>query len=193
MDVVRPLIVTERLELVAPQPAMADAVLDFFDRNHEHLVRWDPPTPPRFYTVDFHRERLEAGATAFKLGSAWRWWLRLRGQPRRVIGNMHFSQVVRGVLQATMLGYSLDAECEGHGLMREALDAGIGEVFSPAANLHRIQANVRPENTRSLALLQRLGFEQEGVAREYLYIDGAWRDHVVHALHNTQFSGVPTS
>jgi ribosomal-protein-alanine N-acetyltransferase len=50
---------------------------------------------------------------------------------------------------------------------------------------------VRPENLRSVALLQRLGFDDEGLAREYLYIDGAWRDHRLFALRNAEFRGVP--
>ena len=66
--------------------------------------------------------------------------------------------------------------------MREALQATLADAFSPRVGLHRVQANVRPENTRSLALLDRLGFEREGLAREYLFIDGAWRDHVLHEL-----------
>jgi len=45
-----------------------------------------------------------------------------------------------------------------------------------------VQANARPENARSLRLLDRLGFEREGYARQYLFIDGAWRDHVLTAL-----------
>jgi len=50
---------------------------------------------------------------------------------------------------------------------------------------------VRPENGRSVALLQRLGFEDEGLAREYLFINGAWRDHRMFALRNAAFKGVP--
>ncbi|NJN00832.1 MAG: 30S ribosomal protein S5 alanine N-acetyltransferase, partial [Aquincola sp.] len=53
--------------------------------------------------------------------------------------------------------------------------------------LRRVQANVLPDNTRSLALLDRLGFAREGLAREYLFIDGAWRDHVLTALVNPQW------
>jgi ribosomal-protein-alanine N-acetyltransferase len=86
-----------------------------------------------------------------------------------------------------MLGYSIDAELEGRGLMREALAAAIAEVFSPTVNLHRIQANVRPENARSLTLLDALGFVREGLAREYLFIDGAWRDHVMTARTNADY------
>jgi ribosomal-protein-alanine N-acetyltransferase len=79
-----------------------------------------------------------------------------------------------------MLGYSIDAAHEGRGLMREALEAVLADAFG-RLGLHRVQANVRPENARSLALLARLGFEREGLAREYLFIDGAWRDHVMTA------------
>jgi ribosomal-protein-alanine N-acetyltransferase len=75
--------------------------------------------------------------------------------------------------------------------MREALHAVIEHAFSPAVHLHRIQANVRPENGRSVRLLQRLGFEDEGLAREYLFIDGAWQDHRMFALRNADFRGVP--
>jgi ribosomal-protein-alanine N-acetyltransferase len=57
-------------------------------------------------------------------------------------------------------------------------------MFSPRVALHRLQAAHLPENRRSAAVLARLGFEREGVARRYLFIHGEWRDHVVHALVN---------
>ena len=78
--------------------------------------------------------------------------------------------------QGASLGYALDAAHQGAGLMHEALQAVIGEAFGPL-NLHRLQAAYRPENTRSAAVLQRLGFRELGLARDYLFIDGAWRDH----------------
>ena len=65
--------------------------------------------------------------------------------------------------------------------MSEALRAATAHVFS-AMELHRIEANYLPENLRSGRLLLRLGFEVQGYARRYLYIDGAWRDHVLTAL-----------
>ncbi|MCK6430817.1 MAG: GNAT family N-acetyltransferase, partial [Burkholderiaceae bacterium] len=72
------------------------------------------------------------------------------------------------------------------GLMTEALAACIDFAFG-ALRLHRIQANYMPENERSGRLLARLAFEREGYAKDYLFIDGAWRDHVLTARLNRTF------
>jgi ribosomal-protein-alanine N-acetyltransferase len=90
----------------------------------------------------------------------------------------------RPLSERDALGYSVDQAHEGQGIMREALEAALDEVFSERCLLHRVQANVRPENCRSIALLERLRFEREGRSRNYLFIDGAWRDHLNYARLN---------
>jgi ribosomal-protein-alanine N-acetyltransferase len=60
-------------------------------------------------------------------------------------------------------------------------------MFSPRVNLHRIQAAYRPENWRSAEVLKRLGFQDEGLATDYLFIDDQWRVHRVSALLNKGF------
>lgn len=102
-----------------------------------------------------------------------------RGGP--IVGIINVSQIVRGAFQAAVIGYSLDGCAEGRGLMTEALEAVIDYAFD-GLELHRLMANYRPENTRSAAVLERLGFIKEGYAKEYLFIDGAWRDHVLTSL-----------
>ena len=183
----RPLIATERLLLRAAEPAQADAVCDFHVRNRAHFAPWDPPTGEAFFTAAFQAERLQQAAEAFAAGTGYRYWLTLHEAPERVVGSVHFSQIARGAFHNAVLGYALDAELQGRGLMTEALRAGIAEMFSPAVNLHRVQASHRPDNTRSAATLRRLGFHAEGLARQVLFIDGAWRDHVVTALLNPAF------
>jgi len=183
----RPLILTPRLMLSASQPALADAVADFHRRNRAHFAPWDPPTPERFFTPGFQLERLRQAAEAFTANTAYRWWLLPREAPQQVIGSVHVSQIARGAFQSAMLGYALDEQAQGQGLMHEALQAAIAEVFGHGVNLHRLQANHRPENLRSAAVLARLGFQVEGLAPNYLYIDGAWRDHVLTALLNPAF------
>ena len=64
-------------------------------------------------------------------------------------------------------------------------------MFSPHINLHRIQAAVRPENWRSVEVLKRLGFSDEGLAPDYLFIDGLWRTHRLTALLNRRFAAPP--
>jgi len=96
---------------------------------------------------------------------------------------MGFSQIVRGIFLSTYLGYSLDGEYINKGYMTEALEAGISYVFSEL-RLHRIEANVMPRNGASLKVLEKLGFQKEGLARKYLKINGVWEDHVHMTLLN---------
>ncbi|HSI59013.1 MAG TPA: GNAT family N-acetyltransferase [Ideonella sp.] len=180
-------IVTARLVLKAGAAALAPAVADYQRRNREHFAPWDPPSPESFYTTEAQAERIKQGLKAFADGSGYRWWLVLQEAPERVIGSVHFSQVSRGAFQSCTLGYALDAEAQGRGLMHEALAAGIKEMFSPRINLHRVQAAYQPDNARSAAVLQRLGFKAQGLAHDYLYIAGAWRDHLVMALTHPGF------
>ena len=189
-------ITTARLRLVAGDPGLAPAVCEFQRRNRAHFARWDPPTADSFYTLESQSARVALGITAFQNDTAYRWWLidatrcggsRLPSSDVEVIGSLHFSQVSRGAFQSAMLGYALDEAYVGQGLMSEAIAAGLEEVFSPRVNLHRVQAAYRPENLRSARVLERLGFHKEGLAPDYLYIDGAWRNHIVTSLRNPAF------
>ncbi|MFM7532494.1 MAG: GNAT family N-acetyltransferase [Rubrivivax sp.] len=182
-----PCLLTPRLRLLPAHEDLACAVAAYHGRNAQHLAPWDPPSPPDFATEAFQRERLRQAVAEARAGTVWRWWLQRSTEPSPLVGSVGLSQIARGPFQNAMLGYGIDAGFEGQGLMREALQAVIAHAFGAEVNLHRIQANVRPENTRSVGLLQRLGFEDEGLARDYLFINGAWRDHRMFALRNAAF------
>jgi len=143
---------------------------------------------PDTFTLEGQTERMVSAAENFEQGIAWHWNMSLKSLDNQMIGYVNFSQVYRGVSQSCMLGYALGQDAEGKGLMHEALRATINEVFSERGRLHRIQANVVPENARSLQVLERLGFLIEGTARDYLFIGGSWREHVMTALHNPLFT-----
>lgn len=175
---------TQRLLLRAPSVAQAAAVCDYQRRNSAHLAPWDPPYPPDFLELEATALRLAQGEAAFAAGTTWRYWFSLKEDPERIVGQAQLSQPSRGPFQNVILGYSLDQAAQGQGLMREALGALLDLAFGPVLDLHRIQAAVRPDNHRSRAVLQALGFVQEGLSRRYLFIDGAWRDHEVWALLN---------
>ena len=190
-SIARPRLETARLELVAADPALAPQVLDFFERNRAHFAPWDPPTPAGFFTLRAQTDRLVKGREHFAAGDAYRYWMRLGADPSCIVGQIHFSAIVRGSFHSALLGYGIAREFEGQGLMHEALQAGIAEMFSARVQLHRLQAAHLPENHRSAAVLARLGFEREGLARKYLYIDGTWRDHVINALLDDSLEAPP--
>jgi len=186
-DTAEPLLLTARLRLVAASEDQAGALAAFHDRNRTHLAPWDPPTDPSFFTEAEQARRLRENAAAFAAGTGYRWLLQPIGDTTRVIGTINFSNIVRGAFQSCTLGYALDQAFEGQALMTEALRCAIGEVFSPRINLHRIQAAYRPENWRSAEVLKRLGFHDEGLSNDYLFIDGVWRVHRLTALLNRNF------
>lgn len=105
-----------------------------------------------------------------------------------VIGTCSISNIVRGVFQSCHMGYSVDKDFEGQGRMQELAQYTIDFVFAEL-KLHRIIANHMPENKRSEALLNRLGFEREGYAKRFLQIDGEWEDHVLNSLINKDYPG----
>lgn len=184
-------LVTPRLRLQASDETMAAAVADYFARNRAHFAPWDPPLPAAHGEPGFHAGQLGEQRHQFDSGLGWSFWLMPHdapaGDPPRVIGKITLSNIVRGPFQSCNLGYGLDAQQQGRGLMHEALAAVIAAAFAPQANLHRIQAAVRPDNPRSLALVRRLGFHDEGLARDYLFNGGRWRDHRIFTRLNPDF------
>lgn len=182
-------LVTERLELIMPPPAMAARVAAYHRANREHHAPWSPTRSDMFFTETWWRQRLALARSEREADSGLRFVLVLGNDPTGpVIGECNFSNFVRGAFQACHLGYSIGREHEGKGYMTEALRATIAHVFGEL-DLHRVMANYRPENERSARLLARLGFVQEGIARDYLFIDGAWRDHVLTSLVNASHPG----
>ena len=175
---------TPRLVLRASDVSLAKAVADYLGRNRDAHATWNPPMPEAVFTEAGQLERLAAAVKAEVEGTQIGWFLCPGDEPDRVIGHLRFSQIFRGVFHSAMLGYSIDAAHEGRGLMREGLEAALADIFGPRVRLHRVQANTLVDNVRSLGLLERLGFQREGLSKNYLFINGAWRDHVLTARIN---------
>ena len=180
---------TERLVVRLVQPGMHAPMARFLSDNFEgHLDRWSPPAAPEFFTEAFWIERLPTSVDDYSGDRAVRFAMQLRGSPLdgQIIGSCNYTNIVRGAFHACHLGYQVARDHQGRGIMAEALRATNAFMFD-RMRLHRIMANFRPENERSRQLLKRLGFTEEGFARDYLYIDGAWRDHVLTSLVNPDF------
>ena len=93
-----------------------------------------------------------------------------------IAGQITLSQIFRKSFQNAYLGYQLFTGFTGNGFMTEAVGLVLRKAFLDL-ELHRIEANVQPDNKASLAVLRRNGFTKEGFSKRYLKIGGRWRDH----------------
>jgi [ribosomal protein S5]-alanine N-acetyltransferase len=181
---------TERLTLKVLDPSFADRVLDYVIRNRAFFKEWSPAVDETFYTPAFQHERLQRDIELLDNGSALRLWIFKKEDLtfQRVIGDFAFSNIIRGAFQSCHLGYKIDELELNSGFMTEALRRGIDLAFDDLA-LHRIEANIMPRNKRSIRVVEKLGFVNEGLSRKYLKINGAWEDHLHYVLLNDDLEG----
>lgn len=183
MTLPSPDIATARLRLRLPEPGDIAAILRYYSENRERFTPWWPRWPDDFFTPDYWRRRIAQDQEDFHQERSVRLLMLRHEAPAVVIGQINFNQIVRGSAQYCTLGYGLDGAHEGQGLMAEGLRAAVRYMFEEQ-NLHRIAANYIPHNQRSGMVLRRLGFTVEGYARDYLYINGRWQDHILTSLTN---------
>jgi ribosomal-protein-alanine N-acetyltransferase len=149
--------------------------------NEDWLRPWEPSAPQPWrerHSVSAYRAMRRAVARRARLGTSLPFAIRVEG---RLAGQVTVDNIVRGALRSGYLGYWIDREAAGRGMASLAVALVCDHVFSEVG-LHRVQADIRPENVPSQRLVERLGFRQEGVLRRYLDIDGDWRDHLAYAL-----------
>lgn len=182
------LIKTERLILSVPREDQNAAMRDYYLRNREHHALCQPRRRDDFYGLESISERIAAGQKNFERGGEIWLVIQLRDGDRatKIIGDLALSQVARGPFQAAYLGYKLDKDHVGMGYMHEALQAILTHAFEEQ-KLHRIMANYSPANLRSAAVLKKLGFVVEGYARDYLFLNDRWEDHILSSITNSKF------
>jgi ribosomal-protein-alanine N-acetyltransferase len=162
--------VIARGELVHLLPATKEAEDEFIAMTvgsrafHEPWVY--PATDERRYRA--YLDRLERGG-AFG-------FLVYRNEDESLAGVININDIVMGGFRSGSLGYYGNAMHAGRGYMSEGLALVLDHAFT-ARELHRLEANVQPDNAASLALIKRLGFRKEGFSPAFLKIGGVWRDH----------------
>ena len=97
-------------------------------------------------------------------------------QTGNIAGVFNISEIVRGFFQSAYLGFFAVADFAGCGYMSTGLKLVLQSVFEGMA-LHRLEANIQPENSASIRLVNNNGFRKEGLSKRYLNVNGEWRDH----------------
>jgi ribosomal-protein-alanine N-acetyltransferase len=148
------------------------------ERNATWLVPWDATVPPggdaRPSSFRALVRRLEKQA---RQGLTYPFAVEVDG---RFAGQVTVNNIVRGSAMFASVGYWIDQEFAGRGLMPRAVAMVIDHCF--ATGLHRVEIAIRPENSNSLRVVEKLGLREIGYAPKYLHIDGDWRDHRLYAV-----------
>jgi len=147
-------------------------------RSAAWLAPWDATVPPGGSPrpTSFHQlvRRLRQQARA---GVTLPFAIDVDG---RFAGQVTVNNIVRGSALFASIGYWLDQEFAGRGVVPRAVAMVIDHSF--AHGLHRIEVAIRPENSNSLRVVEKLGIQEIGYAPRFLHIDGAWRDHRLYAI-----------
>lgn len=173
---------TDRLVLKTANEINVEDMLDYYRENRQHLGPYEPTRDDTFYTFREQSIQLAYDQDNLRNEMGLKLYLSKPGM-NRIIGILNFSQIIKGAFCSCYVGYGLDARYTGQGYMHEALKLGIQIMFKEYG-LHRIEGNVMPRNTRSIAVLEKLGFVPEGLAKKYLKINGVWEDHRHYVLLN---------
>ena len=107
----------------------------------------------------------------------------IRTDTREMVGVVELQDIFRGDFQTAYLIYYVFEGQQRQGLMKAAVEQVIAKAFGPM-KLHRLEANIQPDNTASIALVKACGFEKEGLSRQFLRKNGEWKDHERWSLLN---------
>lgn len=163
-----------------PQMTDYDAWSRLRARSRAFLTPWEPTWASDELTRAGYRRRLRRYAADHRAGLGAPFHV-FRNEDEALVGGCNLNNIRRGVLQAASLGYWVGEPYRRQGYTRAAVRAALRHAFE-VLHLHRVEAACVPSNDASRSLLESVGFRQEGVARAFLKINGAWRDHVLYAL-----------
>jgi ribosomal-protein-alanine N-acetyltransferase len=148
--------------------------------SRDFLTPWEPIWPADDLTRGAFRRRIRRYGEDLRTDQAYAFFI-FRKSDNALVGGLTLANVRRGVAQAGSLGYWMGAPYAGRGYMTSAVHALVPFAFGPL-RLHRLEAACIPSNVASIRLLEKTGFVREGVARQYLCINGIWQDHLLYAL-----------
>lgn len=163
-------------------PAMTDfpAWAQLRTASRPFLIPWEPLWPHDDLTRTAFRYRIKRYNRDIRNDISYPFFIFSR-ENETLLGGITISNVRRGVSQTGSIGYWIGQPFARQGYMTDALRALVSYAFTEL-NLNRLEAACIPSNEPSIRLLQSCGFQQEGLARDYLKINGTWRDHLLFAL-----------
>lgn len=179
------LLETPRLLIRSASPDDVPKRQRFYIKNLDFFTETGPSYPSSIGTLEYHQKENEREyfATYTKRAFAFFMYDKEDVNYSTIIGNFNFTNVVHGHFLSCYLGYKMDQDYLGQGLIGEGIQAGIDYLFN-VVKLHRIEANIMPRNKASIRVAEKLNFQKEGFSPRYLKINGVWEDHERWSLLN---------
>lgn len=172
----------ERVYLRHPEARDFAAWSKLRAQSRAFLEPWEPTWPEDELTISAFRFKLRRYAQDIRDQKSFPFYV-FRNGDHQLVGGVTLSQVRRGAAQTGTIGYWVGEPFQRGGYTTDAARAVVSFAFEELA-LHRVEAACQPENAASRRVLAKAGFSEEGLARAYLKIDGAWRDHVLFGIVN---------
>lgn len=168
---------TDRLILRILDANHAKEILEFYKNNRMQFEAVEPPRAPNFYTVEFHHSNLLQEYSLTLQRQYLRLYLFEKTNPDVIIGSVCFHNFRNSCFQSCTVGYKMDSLKQNKGYMTEALSYCLDCIIPVSFKIHRIEAMVLPSNDSSIRVLEKCGFEKEGISRDYALLNGVWQDH----------------
>ena len=168
--------------LRTPQIADFEEWAALRETSRDFLTPWEPTWPVDDLTRAAFRRRVKRYAEDLRTDQGYA-FLIMRSSDGALVGGLTLANIRRGVAQASSLGYWTGLPFVRQGYMTAAVRSVIPFAFM-SLRLHRLEAACIPANTGSIRLLEKTGFVREGYAREYLFINGIWQDHLLYGRLN---------
>ena len=148
--------------------------------SREFLEPWEPTWSEDALSRPAFRRRLHGHRSEWQRSTGYAFLIRRRDD-EALLGGLTLSNVRRGVAQSASLGYWIGRPFARQGYMTESLALVLDFAFD-RLGLHRVEGACLPTNGASRGLLTKSGLKEEGYLRQYLRIDGEWRDHVLFGI-----------
>jgi ribosomal-protein-alanine N-acetyltransferase len=172
-----------RLTLKVLDSSYAGMILDYYSRNRDFFSDFMSDLTEKFYTYDYQVSR------------AWKEFELMQQQRHmrlyifektdigftHIIGDITISDILWGSLQTCSIGYKIDKKHLRRGFATESVKRAVDYIFNDL-NLERIVAHIKPENIPSIRMIEKIGFKEEGISRQYIRLAGQRKDHLRYAL-----------
>lgn len=157
----------------------AEALTNLVVQNKRFWSIHEPLHSPEYYTKNFQLKRINDSMHQMNMRREYSFGIFLK-DTKELIGHISIYSIKRLPFSSAFIGYSLDERFTRKGITTEAVEC-ITKFGFENLDLHRIEAYVSPANEGSYRVLEKVGYQREGLLKQLLYINGVWVDHYLYA------------